>query len=345
MSGVYDVVIIGAGQAGIAMSQQLQERGRNNHLMLEAGKRIGDSWRSRYESLVLFTPKSYSSLPGLQMKGDPRAYPTKDEMADYLEEYVSHFDLPFQLDSAVTGIEKKQSLFHVHTSTETIQSKKVVVASGAFQQPYIPPIIQHADAVSHIHSSQYTEPSALMDGPVLVVGGGSSGAQIAVELAADRDVTLATSTRPAFLPLEVFGKSIFYWLETFGLLYASTDTRRGKFLQKRRDPIFGKELKQAMDGGKVNMKPRVSEVNGKQAVFSDGSTVHVSHIIWATGFVPSYDIVHIEGALDKNGKPLHHRGVSPIEGLFYIGLPWQHHRGSALVCGVGKDAEYLAERI
>ncbi|WP_251637478.1 NAD(P)/FAD-dependent oxidoreductase [Sporosarcina sp. NCCP-2716] len=344
---IYEVIIIGAGQAGIAMSYQLKQKGVENQLVIDAHMRIGDSWRNRYKSLVLFTPKSFSGLPGLKMKGNPNSYPTKNEIADYLEDYVAHFKLPCRMGTLVTGIEKKNGLFNVFTEEEELQSRKVFIASGAFQKPFIPPVIKNeGSAVSHIHSSLYIEPKSLRSGSVLVVGGGNSGAQIAVELSTDReDVTLALSYPPTYLPLRVLGKSIFYWLEKLQLLYAGADTVRGRQFKKSNDPIFGTELKCAVKEQKVKTKPRVTEVSGDRVTFSDGSTLKVNNIIWATGFVPAYEMIRIDGAIDKKDKPLHNRGVSPIDGLYYIGLPWQYNRGSGLVCGVGRDAKYLADKI
>ncbi len=344
MNDIYEVIIIGAGQAGIAMSHQLTHKGVENHIMIDAQKYIGDAWRFRYKSLVLFTPKSYSALPGLEMKGDPNSYPTKDEMADYLEGYVTHFNLPHKMNTVVTSIEKKNNYFSVFTTEGNYQSKKVIIASGAFQKPYVPPVIKNdSKVISHMHSSLYTEPRNLNNGPVVIVGGGNSGAQIAVELSKDREVILAISHKLKFLPLKIFQKSIFNWLDKFQLLYAGTDTIRGKLFQKRKDPIFGKELKKAIKSQNVKIKPRVTEVNGKKVIFSDGSSLGVNQIIWATGFVPSYEMIRINGAIDKKGKPIHNRGVSPVDGLYYIGLPWQHNRGSALVCGVGRDAMFLVD--
>ncbi|MFC0299666.1 flavin-containing monooxygenase [Virgibacillus soli] len=345
---MYDVIIIGAGQAGIVMSYQLKLKGIDNHLIIDAQKRIGDPWRSRYKSLVLFTTKSYSALPGMQIKGDPNSYPTKNEMADYLEDYVSYFDLPHRMNTLVTRIEKENDTFNIFTEKEQFQSRRVIVASGAFQKPYIPPVIKSENIntlVSHVHSSLYTEPKELNKGTTLIVGGGNSGSQIAVELSKDREVVLAISHKLKFLPLEIFRKSIFHWLEKLQLLYAGTDTIRGRIFQKRNDPIFGKELKQAIKSKDVKVRPRVTEVAGKKVTFSDGSSLEVNQIIWATGFVPAYEMIHIDGAIDKKGKPIHNRGISPIDGLYYIGLPWQHSRGSALVCGVGRDAMFLTDII
>lgn len=343
----YEVIIIGAGQAGIAMSYQLKQKGIENHLMIDAQKRIGDSWRYRYKSLVLFTPKSYSALPGLKMKGHPNSYPTKNEMADYLEGYVENFDLPHRMNTMVTRIKKENGNFMIYTEGEKLQSRKVIIASGAFQKPFIPSIIKNMDnTLTQLHSSLYIEPSDLRNGSVLVVGGGNSGAQIAVELSTEKEeVVLAMSHKPKFLPLGILGRSIFYWLEKLQLLYAGTDTVRGRLFQKRNDPIFGMDLKRAIKEQRVKVKPRVTEVTGDQVTFSDGSTMKVNNIIWATGFNPSYEMIQIDGAVDNRGKPIQNKGLSPIDGLYYIGLPWQYCRGSALVCGVGKDARFLVDEI
>src|SRR5690625_3223388 len=250
------------------------------------------------------------------------------------------------MNTLATRIEKENDFFNIFTVNEKFQSRRVIVASGAFQKPYIPPIIKNENpVVSHVHSSLYTEPKDLNNGTALIVGGGNSGAQIAVELSKDREVILAISHKLKFLPLEIFRKSMFYWLEKLQLLYAGTDTIRGRLFQKRNDPIFGRELKQAIKSRNVKIKPRVTVVDGKKVTFSDGSSLDVNQIIWATGFVPAYEMIRIDGTIDKKGKPIHNRGISPIGGLYYIGLPWQHSRGSALIYGVGRDAMFLADNI
>ncbi|SCM02351.1 Hypothetical protein BCRIVMBC120_03759 [Bacillus wiedmannii] len=142
-----DLIIIGAGQAGLAMGYYLKQEGYN-FLLLEAGNRIGDSWRNRYNSLQLFTPREYSSLPGMVVKGEGNGFPCKDEMATYLEEYARHFTLPVQLQTEVFKIKKEKDIFELHTPTEILQSKKVVIATGGFQQPYIPSFSQHLS--SHV---------------------------------------------------------------------------------------------------------------------------------------------------------------------------------------------------
>lgn len=336
-----DIIVIGAGQAGLSMGYYLQQGGYN-FVILDGEKRIGDTWRNRYDSLTLFTPKSYSSLPGMRLEGDKNALPTKDEIADYLEAYANRFLLPVKTETTVHKVQKIKSTFEVSTDKGIFHSKHVIIASGAFQKPFIPSISQSLSKdVFQIHSSQYQSSEMIPDGPVLVIGGGNSGTQIATELAENREVTIAISHPFKFLPLTIMGKSIFYWLEKIGLLYAGTNTRRGSWFRKQSDPIFGLELKHLIRKEKISIKPRVIKTQGREIIFNDYSKRNVQNIIWSTGFVPDYKWINIEGILDTKGFPLHKRGVSPIQGLYYIGLPWQHQRGSALICGVGKDAEFL----
>jgi putative flavoprotein involved in K+ transport len=338
---VLDIVVVGAGQAGLSIRYYLKQSGYH-FVIVDAQERIGDSWRERYESLVLFTPKAYSSLPGMGMEGEQHVFPTKDEVADYLERYARHYSLPVQMNTVVHTIRKVESIFEIMTNKEILYTKQVIVASGAFQQPFIPSIAKNlSEDIIQLHSSSYQSANNIPYGLVLVVGGGNSGAQIATELVNTHDVTIATSHPFTFLPTKLFGRSIFVWLEKVRLLYAGIDTRRGRWFQKRKDPIFGFELKQLIKQGKVQVKSKVAQTKGKEVVFQDGSTMKVKTIIWSTGFVPSYEWIEIEGALDKQGSPLHTRGISPIQGLYYLGLLWQHQRGSALICGVGRDAQYI----
>lgn len=338
---ILDTIVIGAGQAGLAIGYYLQ-KGNRDFVIVDEEKRIGDSWRNRYDSLRLFTPKSYSSLPGMRMEEDQETFPTKDEVADYLEVYASFFQLPVQLRTVVSKVQKVDGIFTVHTEKEVLSARNVIIATGAFQKPLIPTFSRRLlSSVFQLHSSQYKSPSQIPDGPVLVVGGGNSGAQIAVELAETRDVTMAVSHPLTFLPLRIMGKSMFYWLEKLGLLYAEKDTWRGALFQKKKDPIFGFECKEYIRDGKIIVKPKVMMAEENTVIFSDDSTCTVQNVIWSTGFTGNYKWIDIERALDARDLPIHKRGISPVQGLYYIGLPWQYQRGSALICGVGRDAQFL----
>lgn len=340
-----DAIIVGAGQAGLAIGYYLKQE-RYNFLLLDAGNRIGDSWRKRYDSLQLFTPRSYSSLPGMALIGEENGFPYKDEIANYLEKYAQHFQFPVQLQTEVLKIRKQQDIFELHTPTEILQSKNVIIASGGFQKPFIPLFSQRLSSnVFQIHSSQYKSPLQIPKEKVLVVGGGNSGMQIAVELAKTHEVTMSISHPLTFLPLHFFRKSIFNWLEKMGLLYAEINTKRGRWFQKKKDPIFGFEGKELIRNGAIKLQEKVISASENKIMFQNGDTYSAQSIIWSTGFIQDYTWIEIEKAVDEDGFPNHTKGISPVRGLYYIGLPWQSQRGSALICGVGKDAAYLISEI
>ncbi|QSB48715.1 flavin-containing monooxygenase [Parageobacillus toebii] len=340
-----DVLVIGAGQAGLAMGYYLKQ---NNILFAIVGKenRIGDVWRNRYDSLVLFTPRWFSSLPGMALKGDPNGYPTKDEIADYLEDYAQKFELPIHLNTEVISLQKENEIFRVTTNNSNYVAEKVVVATGPFQKPYIPPFAESlSDKVYQVHTSRYLNPSQLQEGSVLVVGAGNSGAQIAVELSEDREVYLSVGHKMKFFPLEIMGKSIFWWFKKLGLLNVHINSSLGQFISKQSDPIFGKELKHLIQEGKIKIKPRTVSISGDVISFADNSQIQVQNVIWATGLYSDYSWIQIPNVLDHRGKPIHQRGVTSVQGLYFLGLPWQYRRGSALIGGVGADAEYLVNHI
>lgn len=340
-----DLIIIGAGQAGLTMGYYLKQEGYN-FLLLEAGKQVGDSWRNRYDSLQLFTPGSYSSLPGMALIGEKNEFPYKDEIATYLEEYARHFQLPVQLQTEVLKIKKEKEIFELHTPTEVLQTKKVIIASGGFQQPFIPSVSANLSShIFQIHSSQYKSSPQIPQGKALVVGGGNSGMQIAVELAKTHEVTVSISHPLTFLPLQLFGKSIFNLLEKVGLLYAEINTKRGRWFQKRKDPIFGFEGKKLIRNGAIKLQEKVVSASGNNIMFQNGDIYSAESVIWSTGFVQNYNWIEIEQAVNEKGFPNHIKGISPVKGLYYIGLPWQSQRGSALICGVGKDAAYVLSEI
>lgn len=340
-----DVLIIGASQAGLAAAHYLKEK-NISFLIIGKEQNIGDVWRNRYDSLVLFTPRWYSSLPGLPLEGDPNGFATKNEIADYLERYAMHFNLPVYLNTEVCSLSKEKESFVVKTNTAEYIAQHVIVATGPFQKAFIPRFADTlTDEVFQVHTSQYVNPTALKEGPVLVVGAGNSGAQIAVELSKDRDVYLSIGHKMKFFPLDIMGKSIFWWFNKLGLLSADIQSKLGEFICKQGDPIFGLELKNLIRDGKVTIKPRTTGTHHKLISFVDGSKVEVENVIWATGFHSDYSWILIPGILNEKEKPIHSRGVSKVKGLYFLGLPWQYRRGSALIGGVGVDAKHIVESI
>lgn len=342
---MYHTVIIGAGQAGLAMGYYLKQINQS-FIMLDKSQGIGDEWRKRYDSLVLFTPRMYSSLPGLPLEGELHEFPSKDEIARYLEQYAESFQLPIQLRTEVKRVRKKNNCFYVETNDQAYEAENVVIASGPFQTPNIPGFARYLSPdILQLHSSQYKNPASLIEGNVLVVGGGNSGAQIAAELASERETYFSVSQKIKFFPLEIGSKSIFWWFDKIGLLKAPRHSWIAKKMQVSGDPIFGKELKDALASGAVIQKSRAVDGNGTIMRFQDHSTLDVQNIIWSTGFVSDYSWLEVKGALNYEGQPIHKRGITKVEGLYFLGLPWQYRRGSALLQGVGDDAKYIAENI
>jgi putative flavoprotein involved in K+ transport len=205
--GPLDVVVVGGNQSGLAMAWHLAQQGLQ-FLVLEAGPEVGHVWRSRWDSLKLFTPAQYDALPGMAFPAPADTYPTKDPVADYLQAYVAAFDLPVRLNARVTSLTRTDLGFEVRTTDDTVHARQVVVATGPFQVPFVPPMASGLDpSVTQLHSAGYRNPQALPQGQVLVVGGGNSGFQIAEELAATRTVDLSIATRYPMLPQRLAGRT------------------------------------------------------------------------------------------------------------------------------------------
>lgn len=339
----FDVLVIGAGQAGLAIGYHLAQRGVR-FVILDAGSGVGEAWRSRWDSLTLFTPAQYSGLPGRAFPSPKDAYPSKDDVASYLKSYVSAFDLPVKLGAKVTSLARRQGRYLATTADGEFTADQVVVATGPFQVPFVPPIARDLDgAVCQIHSAGYRNPDQLPDGQLLVVGGGNSGFQIAEELAATRQVDLAVGRRVPALPQRLLGQDLFWWLSVIGFMKVSTDSRLGRKLAKR-DVLIGSSPRGLRRAG-VTLKPRLRSAAGRRVFFDDGSERDVDAIIWATGYRSDFSWIDLPEIKARDGGIVHKRGVTGAPGLFFIGLPWQYTRGSALIGFVKDDAAFIAGRI
>lgn len=340
----YDTIVIGAGQAGLAVGYYLKQNSQN-FVLLDKADEVGACWKKRYDSLVLFTPRMYNALPGLDFEGDQHGFPNKNEVVSYLNRYATTHALPLSLNTEVLNLKHNNNTYLIQTNKGDFQAKNVVIATGAFQTPKIPTFSKDLSSdINQLHSSQYKNPSQLIEGNVLVVGGGNSGTQIAVELAKDRETFLSTSSKLTYLPLTINNKSIFWWFDKAGILKASSDSLIGKAIQRKGDPIFGYELKNAIKNSKIKVKPRLINTERNELIFADTSKIRVDNVIWATGFEGLYPWLEI-GSIINEGKVIHKRGITKKDGLYFIGLPWQHRRGSALMQGVGFDAKFIAEHI
>jgi putative flavoprotein involved in K+ transport len=338
-----DVVVIGGSQAGLAMAWHLA-RHHLRFVVLEAGPEIGHIWRSRWDSLTLFTPAQHDALPGMPFPGPPDTYPTKDPVASYLTAYAAKFNLPVRLNAQVTELGRTAEGFEARTDGGVFRARQVVVATGPFQVPFIPPAAQRLDeSVTQLHSAAYRNPQALPDGPVLVVGGGNSGFQIAEELAAaGRRVDLSIATKQPVLPQRLAGKDLFWWLTRLRLMRVSTESRLGRRMSSR-DFIIGSSRRRLQANG-VRFRSRLTGANGRTVRLADGTSLDVGTVVWATGYRPDYSWIDIPGVV-RDGQVIHRRGVTEIPGLYFLGLTWQHTRGSALLGFVRDDAAYLAGRI
>jgi putative flavoprotein involved in K+ transport len=340
----FDVAVVGSGQAGLAIGYWLAKQGRR-FVILEAGDSVATAWRKRWDSLVLFTSRRYDALPGLAFPGDPDGYPTRDEVIAYLERYASEFNLPVQTTSHVRSLTVHEGRFLLELGERRIRAKQVVVATGPFQAPRTPAWAGSvAPDVFQIHSSDYRRPSDIPDGGVLVVGGGNTGYQIARELTATHDVHLAVGSRQTPLPQRLLGRDVFWWLDKLGLLEKSVDSRIGRRARDRgRDTLIGSNPRQARRGG-VQLRPRAVKAEGGTITFEDGSRFSPAAVVWATGYRTDHSWIELPVVAD-DGTARHRRGVSNVSGLYFLGLPWQYTRGSALLGWVKDDARFIAERI
>jgi putative flavoprotein involved in K+ transport len=338
-----EVVVVGGGQAGLALGYFLARQGRD-FVILEAADEPAASWRERWDSLKLFTSAKYDALPGLAFPGAPDRYPSRDEVVAYLTDYARHFDLPVELGKHVRAIRKSDGGYVVEIDDRTYEADQVVVATGPFQLPVVPPISQGLGGdVVQFHSTEYRSPQTLPDGPVLVVGGGNTGYQIAEELAGSHEVHLSIGSKQKPLPQRILGRDLFWYLDKTGLIRKPTTTRIGRRLQENEDTLIGSSPKRLRRQG-VELHERTIETGGTEVTFSDGTRLEVRTVIWATGFRADHSWIDVP-VFDESGRVVHRRGVTESPGLYFLGLPWQHTRGSALLGWVKDDAEHIAQQI
>jgi len=338
----YDVLIVGAGPAGLTVGSYLKQAG-SRFLIVDGADQVGSAWTQRWDSLVLFTPRRYNAMPGLRFDGDPDREPTRDEVIDYLHRYATELELPVQLSSRVSALDRRDGRFAAELPGRTILADQVIVATGPFQLPRVPGFASEvASDVYQTHSIGYRRPSDVPPGRVIVVGGANTGYQIAEELAADHEVILAVGSRLTALPLRLLGRHLFWWLTKLGMQRISVETRLGRRLSER-DALIGSSPDKAKRHG-VTLKPRAVGASGHIVRFADGTESEAEAIIWATGYRSDYSWIKLP-VLDERGRPRHRRGVTDQTGLYFLGLQWQYTRGSALLGFVSDDARYIAHQI
>jgi putative flavoprotein involved in K+ transport len=339
----FDVAVIGAGQAGLAIGYFLAQEGRR-FVILESADSVGSAWRDRWDSLLLFTSRRYDSLPGLSFPGNPDGYPGRAEVIAYLEQYAASFDLPIEFNSRVRSLTKEDGKFVVESADRVIEADQVVVATGSFQVPNLAAVSgQLEPEVFQIHSTGYRRPSDVPKGDVVVVGGGNTGFQIAKELSASHNVQLAIGSRQTPLPQRILGRDIFWWLTKLGVLEKTVDSRIGRRARDR-DTLIGSSSRELKRRYGVGLKPRVVGASGRTLSFADRTELEVDAVIWATGYRPDHSWIEA-AVMDSEGSVRHRRGVTDVPGLYFLGLSWQYTRGSALLGWVKDDAEFIAAQI
>ena len=373
MASYHHLIIIGAGQSGLAMGWHLKQKDVP-FIILEGHERIGDNWRSRWKGLKLFSPARYDGLPGKPYPSSPWHLPSKDETGNYLESYAREFDLPVRTGIAVERVEVLEKGeaeidganpgFLLKTSEGDLFCAHLIVATGSYRTPFIPSVPGIPGDLPQFHSFDYKEPSQVPKGKVLVVGAGASGQQIAVLLASEpgREVILSGPKVPN-LPRQILGRDVYWWMYKTGIITTRLDTRRGRKMlvkSKKQGDISVGESKKLQKQVGIKRLGRLVEWKEGRAVLdtcqktspSSKEPPHhteevegVKSIIWATGYQNDYSWINTE-VTGEDGEPDHWRGVSKlVTGLYFIGLKFQYRINSATLGGVGKDAEYLAEVI
>ncbi len=346
-----ETVIIGGGQAGLAVGYHLQRRGRA-FIILDAGERIGDPWRRRWDSLRLFTPARYDGLPGMRFPAAGGSFPTKDEMAEYLEAYAARFDLPVRSGVRVDGVSGNGGGFEVTAGDRRFESTNVVVAMANFQRPRIPAFASQLDpAIVQLHSSEYRNPTQFGDGPVLVVGAGNSGSEIALEAARSRSTWLA-GVESGHVPFRIetpLARALLLRLVRFvghHVLSTSTPIGRGvrPKLLRAADPLIRVKPKDLSASG-IERVPRVTGVRGGRPVVEGGRSLEAATVVWCTGFHADFSWIDLP-VFGTDGEPMHERGVVAAEpGLYFVGLHFLHAMTSSIITGVDRDARFVARHL
>ena len=339
-----DTAVIGGGQAGLAMGCFLSRQDRA-FVILDAGDRVGETWRNRWDSLKLFTPGFHDGLPGLPFPAPGGYLPTKDEAADYLELYARKFALPVRFGRHVDSLVPHHDGYLLSAGHERYVTEQVVVATGPYQRPKIPGFAADLDpTIAQMHSSAYRNPDQLPEADVLVVGAGNSGAEISVDLAATRR-TYFSGRDAGYILIGLIHNCLSLWLADHVL---TTDTTFGRKLSEahrdRGAPLVRLKPKEITSAG-VDRVPRVEDVVGGKPRLANGRVLDVAVVVWATGFRLDFGWIELP-IFDDGGYPIHHRGVvDAAPGLYFLGLPFQYTPTSEHVGGVGKDAEYISEHI
>src|SRR5690242_5493097 len=348
----YETVIIGGGQAGLSVGYYLKQQG-HSFVILDSSERVGDSWRNRWDSLKLYSPAMRDALPGMAFPAPRTAYPSKDEMGDYLEAYATHFELPVRSGAAVDSLTKDNGLYTASVGDRLYEADNVVVATGVFKKPHTPEFAHELDpAITQLHSRDYRNLSQLQEGPVLVVGASHSGSDIAYEASASHEVVLSgTDNGQIPAPIESRRGRMFFRLLVFAGTYVLTaDTPMGRKMRHHvrhgGAPLLRYRKKDLARAGVERVFERTVGTEGGLPVLDGGRVLDVRNVVWCTGFRPDFSWIRFPFELGEDGFPAQYRGVAESSpGLYFAGLPFLHSFASMLITGAGRDAGRVAHHI
>ncbi|WP_419394133.1 flavin-containing monooxygenase [Cytobacillus praedii] len=346
MNRIWDAIVFGGGQAGLATGHHLQ-KSKLQFLILESEERAAGSWPKYYDSLKLFSPAQFSSLPGMKIPGDPDRYPTKSEVISYLEDYQKYFNLPIVRNSKVISVVQENHEFTIQTASGSkYKSKSIINATGSFNNPFTPSIKgQELFMGRTIHSADYLTREAFTNQRVVVVGSRNSAVQIAIELADVSNTTLAVRHPVKIVSQKILGKDLHFWLRIIGF-----DTfpfwKFGKTVPTSNSVIDSGNFKELLDKGKPDQKQMFTSFYSEGVVWPDGTKEPVDTVIFATGYQSNFPYLLEVEALDVEGNPIHAGGVSTsTPGLYYVGIEGQQSFASATLRGVDSDAGYVVRKL
>jgi putative flavoprotein involved in K+ transport len=351
----FETVIVGGGQAGLAVGYHLTERG-HSCMILDANERIGDSWRKRWPSLRLYSPARLDGLPGMPFPAPPHSYPSGYEMADYLEAYAARFDLPVLSGTRVDRLDRNGDGYVVVAGERRFEADNVVVATGVFQHehPVIPDFAGEFDPrIRQLHSADYRSPAQLQDGAVLVVGAAHSGGDIAYEVARAGHRTLLSGRDTGQIPFDIEGRGArfvfpvlrFVWSRVVTVSTPIGRKAKGK-IRTHGGPLLRVKRSDLAAAGVERILERTVGVEDGRPVLADGRVLDVANVIWCTGFRNDYGWIGFPLPLDADGFPDQKRGAVPSSpGLYFVGLPFLHSFASMLVLGAGRDGKRVAKHI
>jgi putative flavoprotein involved in K+ transport len=342
-----DVVVVGGGQAGLATGHHLGRLGIS-HVILDANARGGDSWRQRWDSLRLFTPARYDGLPGLPFPARPGSYPTKDEMADYLESYAERFRLPVRAGVHVDRVTRRGDTYHVRAGGRSLEAAHVIVATGAHQTRLMPPLARDLDPeIVQLHAGDYRNPGQLRRGATLVVGAGNSGTEIATEAAAAGHRTSLAGRGTGRIPPIAYalgGRPFWFFANRVVSVATPVGRRARPRILGSGGPLIRLGMRQVLDAGVVRV-PRVTAARDGLPVLEDGRTAEVANVVWCTGFGRDFTWIDLP-IVGADGMPEHDRGIVRSQpGLSFVGLPFQSKLASAFIGGVGGDAAHVVRQV